>query len=712
MARVNSGTYPSESRCLNVGAAKEIFDQFDFDGDGKLDTDEIMALLVEMYTRMGKKWIGKYTDRMHQEVEAAIKQFDVDGNGTIEFGEFLKMVVCKPWSTILPLARPAGSFATCARELFSEADADGDGFLNEAELVRVVILLFECLGKPWLNKYEKRIAREVRSATLRFDANGDGCLDFGEFQQMLQTKPWVVLIPPPEEQGETISSPNVLDTEDPEALSQHVLQCAHRAFSAADVDGNEAIDKSELASLLMQLWEDLGVPHSNPQSEQFVNTIDAVFHQYDTDDNGVIDFTEFVSILAHPPWLLLLPSHAQDKFSNLITEVLSPASTVRVTEEVVAASRKSAPNIDTSPKAVQQPENFASMIANRHGLTVGAASSPVDSALMKRKVQTQSGTDLAEQGTARDYATHISMRHGLDTQAASSPLGEALHQRKKQIQKSPPLSANLGLSEGLEGLDLGVEALVADTSSVSDKVANAKAMFEKTRASVQAAAASGALGVQELACLGVPSRDRNSIAGTSPTRDRPCSPLLTQRDDSIATHESTIRIFQVGHVTVRPGVAMPPNPDALTFITESLQLGSLSSLLQLNCGPGAIGAAAAAKGVARVVVTDRSPLAVSNALSNAKNLAGYLGGVQGVVCKAPSTDLLGEQFDMVYIDYCSSVLETKNLATFSKTGKIHIGVISHQQADALACCEGWTIDQAASSDRGDGVQVICLSRNA
>ena len=61
-----------------------------------------------------------------------------------------------------------------------------------------------------------------------------------------------------------------------------------------------------------------------------------------------------------------------------------------------------------------------------------------------------------------------------------------------------------------------------------------------------------------------------------------------------------MRVFQVGHVTVRPGVAMPPNPDALTFITESLQLGSLSSLLQLNCGAGAIGAAAAAKGVARV----------------------------------------------------------------------------------------------------------------
>ena len=60
--------------------------------------------------------------------------------------------------------------------------------------------------------------------------------------------------------------------------------------------------------------------------------------------------------------------------------------------------------------------------------------------------------------------------------------------------------------------------------------------------------------------------------------------------------------------------------------------------------------------VCQVVVTDRSPLAVSNALSNAKNLAGYLGGVQGVVCKAPSTDLLGEQFDMVYIDYCSRLL--------------------------------------------------------
>ena len=45
----------------------------------------------------------------------------------------------------------------------------------------------------------------------------------------------------------------------------------------------------------------------------------------------------------------------------------------------------------------------------------------------------------------------------MDALSVCNCAGEALHQRKKQIQKSPPLSANLGLSEGLEGLDLGVE---------------------------------------------------------------------------------------------------------------------------------------------------------------------------------------------------------------------------------------------------------------
>ena len=107
------------------------------------------------------------------QVEAAIKQFDADGNGTIEFGEFLKMVVCKPWyiaalcslryataaqplccqliisrrSTILPLARPAGSFATCARELFSEVSAGWlTGWLTEWLSGWLCVWLAVCLA--------------------------------------------------------------------------------------------------------------------------------------------------------------------------------------------------------------------------------------------------------------------------------------------------------------------------------------------------------------------------------------------------------------------------------------------------------------------------------------------------------------------------------------------------------------------------------------
>ena len=78
--------------------------------------------------------------------------------------------------------------------------------------------------------------------------------------------------------------------------------------------------------------------------------------------------------------------------------------------------------------------------------------------------------------------------------------------------------------------------------------------------------------------------------------------------------------LQVGTVTVKKGVASPHSTDMLTFTIEALGLNTTTSLLQLNCGAGIVAAAAAARGVERVVVTDPSPMAISNALLNAKDL--------------------------------------------------------------------------------------------
>jgi len=193
--------YPAPVHFLDVNAAAKIFKQFDRNENGQLDANEMLLLLVHLYTSMGKGWIAKYSERMHREVASAISMFDQDGDGEINFSEFQNMIGEKPWCTLLPLSRPAGTFNQCVESLFSEADSDGDGYLDPHELYRVVTLLFKMMGKTWLEPYHDRVKHEVQLAVAKFDTNKDGVLSLGEFVHMLKSKPWSVLVPPEEVDG-------------------------------------------------------------------------------------------------------------------------------------------------------------------------------------------------------------------------------------------------------------------------------------------------------------------------------------------------------------------------------------------------------------------------------------------------------------------------------------------------------------------------------
>ena len=133
----------------------EQFSFFDKDGDGDITAEELGQVM---------RALGQ--DPTDAELRAMIDAADTDGNGVIDFPEFLLMM-----SRMMPGTDDEAE----TREVFDEFDADRDGFINNAELA-VALRNRE----PALTEAEaERLVREA-------DIDGDGRVDFSEFVLMMR----------------------------------------------------------------------------------------------------------------------------------------------------------------------------------------------------------------------------------------------------------------------------------------------------------------------------------------------------------------------------------------------------------------------------------------------------------------------------------------------------------------------------------------------
>jgi len=82
-----------------------------------------------------------------------------------------------------------------ARDLFDEADMDGNGSLDEYELLRMLTNLFQKMGMPVKTDQLPRLKQEVRIAVARYDTDDNGTLEFDEVAEMLCVDPWRELLP-------------------------------------------------------------------------------------------------------------------------------------------------------------------------------------------------------------------------------------------------------------------------------------------------------------------------------------------------------------------------------------------------------------------------------------------------------------------------------------------------------------------------------------
>ncbi|KAJ3393758.1 hypothetical protein HDU84_001165 [Entophlyctis sp. JEL0112] len=145
-----------------IAEFKEAFSLFDKDGDGTITTKELGTVM---------RSLGQ--NPTEAELQDMINEVDADGNGTIDFPEFLTMMARKMKDT---------DSEEEIKEAFKVFDKDGNGFISAAELRHVMT-----------NLGEKLTDEEVDEMIREADVDGDGQINYEEFVKMMVNPPPLTL---------------------------------------------------------------------------------------------------------------------------------------------------------------------------------------------------------------------------------------------------------------------------------------------------------------------------------------------------------------------------------------------------------------------------------------------------------------------------------------------------------------------------------------
>ncbi|KAH3713110.1 calmodulin-beta-like [Dreissena polymorpha] len=138
---------------------KNMFDQMDKNGNGKVSKEEMGKLLRSMGVQM-----------TGEELEAAMKKIDTNKDGQISYSEFKTFVMRQ-------FHESSGSKEDQIRQVFRMIDRDDNGYIQKAEIRRAV----KALGETLTNAELEDMMREA-------DLNNDGKINYEEFVKMWTKK--------------------------------------------------------------------------------------------------------------------------------------------------------------------------------------------------------------------------------------------------------------------------------------------------------------------------------------------------------------------------------------------------------------------------------------------------------------------------------------------------------------------------------------------
>ena len=136
---------------------KSAFELFDKDRDGAINNKELGTVMRNLGQNPSE-----------EELKQMIKEIDLDGNGVIDFNEFLYLMVKK---------MKGNDTEEELLEAFKVFDRDGNGYVTSHELRNVLTSL--CEGTS---------PEEVEEMIREADIDGDGQVDYQEFVKMMMTQ--------------------------------------------------------------------------------------------------------------------------------------------------------------------------------------------------------------------------------------------------------------------------------------------------------------------------------------------------------------------------------------------------------------------------------------------------------------------------------------------------------------------------------------------
>ncbi|ESR46186.1 hypothetical protein WN944_007198 [Citrus x changshan-huyou] len=137
-----------------IAEFQKAFYLLDKDGDGCITIDELAAAIRSLDQNPTK-----------EELRLMIDEVDANGNGTIEFEEFLDLMAKKMRET---------KAQEEMKEAFKVFDKNRDGFISPNELRHVM-----------LNLGEKVTDEELEQMVKDADLDGDGQINYEEFSRMM-----------------------------------------------------------------------------------------------------------------------------------------------------------------------------------------------------------------------------------------------------------------------------------------------------------------------------------------------------------------------------------------------------------------------------------------------------------------------------------------------------------------------------------------------
>ncbi|XP_052224744.1 neo-calmodulin-like [Dreissena polymorpha] len=158
------GVKVGEAKKLSSKELKELrktFQMFDRNGDGRISASELSQAF-----RVQGQCIPE------AEIRSIIREVDDDGNGQIDFEEFVSLMTTKSQD-----ARSATRDESELREAFKVFDQNGDGKISCKELKAVL----NSIG-------EKMTEREFAALIREADIDGDGSISFDEFSKVIANK--------------------------------------------------------------------------------------------------------------------------------------------------------------------------------------------------------------------------------------------------------------------------------------------------------------------------------------------------------------------------------------------------------------------------------------------------------------------------------------------------------------------------------------------